>query len=140
VRQEAFTVAERHRLAVFVVTCGNIRVPLDPRIRLALVEAGSDAADNWIAERIGPGDICVTSDIPLAARCLKNGAWALGSTGRRFTPENIGEALAGRDLSAHLRELGAGGAGPRPLTPKDRSRFLGELDGLINAVRRAALR
>ena len=138
VREEAFRVAERHGLAVIVVTCGNVRVPRDPRIRLVLVEAGSDAADDWIAEHIAAGDICITSDVPLASRCLKQGARALGPTGRRFTPENIGEALAGRDLSAHLRELGVGSAGPKPLAPKDRSRFLGELETLVQAARRTA--
>jgi uncharacterized protein len=137
VRDEAFRVAERYGLSVFVVTCGNVRVPIDPRIRLVLVEAGSDAADDWIALHISPGDICVTNDVPLAARCLKREARALGSTGRLFTDGNIGEALAGRDLAAHLRELGAGGTGPKPLAPKDRSRFLGALDTLVTAVQRA---
>ena len=138
VRKEVFTVAERHRLTVFVVTQGNIRVPVDPRIRLVLVSEGPDAADDWIAERIGPGDICVTADVPLASRCLKKGASAIGSTGRRFTADNIGTALASRDIAAHIRESGGQSGGPRPLAPRDRSRFLGELDGLINAIRRAA--
>jgi uncharacterized protein YaiI (UPF0178 family) len=137
VRDEAFRVAERYGLAVFVVTCGNVRVPVDPRIRPILVEAGADAADDWIAEQIGPGDICITNDVPLAARCLKRAARALGPTGRLFTSDNIGEALAGRDLAAHLRELGTGGTGPKPLAPKDRSRFLGALDTLVIAVQRA---
>jgi uncharacterized protein YaiI (UPF0178 family) len=137
VRQEAFAVAARHGLVTHVVTCGNIRVPIDPAIRLILVDAGADAADDWIADRIGPGDICVTADIPLAARCLKSGAAALGPTGRRFTPDNIGEALAGRALSQHLRELGTGGGGPPPLAQKDRSRFLGALETLIQHIRRA---
>jgi uncharacterized protein YaiI (UPF0178 family) len=138
VRKEVFAVAERHRLTVFVVTQGNIRVPVDPRIRLALIAAGPDAADDWIAERIGPGDICVTADVPLAARCLKRGAGAIGSTGRRFTLDNIGTALAARDIAAHIRESGGQSGGPRPLAAKDRSRFLGELDGLISAIRRKA--
>jgi uncharacterized protein len=137
VRTEAMNVAERYGLKVFVVTCGNIRVPIDPRIRLVLVEAGSDAVDDWIAEHIGAGDICVTADVPLAARCLDAGAEALGSTGRRFAAANIGAALAGRDLSAHLREIGAGSSGPKPLTRQDRSRFLGTLDTLVNEIRRA---
>jgi uncharacterized protein YaiI (UPF0178 family) len=137
VRREVFTVAERHRLIVHVVTAGSVRVPYDARIRLALVETGADAADDWIAARVGEGDICVTADIPLAARCLERGAGALGPTGRRFTPDNIGATLAARELSAHLREIGAGGKGPAPLTPQDRSRFLGELDGLIKAIRRS---
>lgn len=137
VRQEVFLVAERYALTVFVVTSGAVRVPIDPRIRLILVEEGPDAADDWIAGKIGPGDVCITADVPLAARCLKRGARALGPTGRRFTPENIGPALAARDLSAHLREIGAGGKGPDPLKPRDRSRFLGELDALVHAIRRA---
>jgi uncharacterized protein YaiI (UPF0178 family) len=137
VRFEVFRVAERHGLTVHVVTCGTVRVPRDPRIRLALVAEGPDAADDWIAERIGPRDICVTADVPLAARCLKRGASALGPTGRRFTPDKIGPALAARDLATHLREIGAGGKGPDPLGPRDRSRFLGELDAIINAIRRA---
>src|SRR6266478_1429305 len=105
VRREVFHVAERYALTVFVVTSGTVRVPIDPRIRLTLVPEGPDAADDWIAERIGAGDICVTADVPLAARCLPRGARALGPTGRRFTPDNIGSALAGRDLAAHLREI-----------------------------------
>src|SRR5271154_4260866 len=121
VRQEALTVAERYGLSVFVATCGNVRVPIHPRIRLVLVEAGSDAVDDWIAAHIGAGDICVTADVPLAARCLDTGAEALGPTGRRFTRANIGAALAGRDLAAHLREIGAGGSGPPPLAQRDRS-------------------
>jgi uncharacterized protein YaiI (UPF0178 family) len=138
VRQEALIVAERYGLSVIVATCGNIRVPIDPRIRLVLVEAGSDAVDDWIAGHIGAGDICVTADLPLAARCLDAQALALGPTGRRFTAANIGSALAGRDLSAHLREIGAGGTGPRPLAQKDRSRFQGMLDTMVQEIRRSA--
>jgi uncharacterized protein YaiI (UPF0178 family) len=138
VRKEIFGVAERHGLTVFVVTQGNIRVPIDPRLRLVLVAEGADAADDWIAERVGSGDICVTADVPLAARCLKRGANALGPTGRRFTADNIGTALATRDIAAHIRESGGQSGGPRPLAQRDRSRFLGELDGLINAIRRTA--
>ncbi len=137
VRKEVFGVAERHGLTVFVVTQGNIRVPVDPRLRLVLVAEGADAADDWIAERIGSGDICVTADVPLAARCLKRGASALGPTGRRFTVDNIGSALAARDIAAHIRESGGQSGGPRPLAQQDRSRFRSELDGLINAIRRA---
>src|SRR5260221_5940376 len=114
VRKEVFAVAERHGLTVFVVTQGNIRVPVDPRIRLVLVSEGPDAADDWIAERIGSGDICVTADVPLAARCLKRGASAIGATGRRFTVDNIGTALAARAIAAHIRESGGQSGGARP--------------------------
>src|SRR5260221_10707562 len=127
VRKKVFTVAERHGLSVFVVPQGNIRVPVDPRIRLALVSEGPDAGDDWIAERIGPGDICIPADVPLAARCLKRGASAIGSTGRRFTQDNIGTAVASRAIAPHIPESGgqsggappAGAAGP-PAAPRGR--------------------
>jgi uncharacterized protein YaiI (UPF0178 family) len=137
VRDEAYRVADRHGLVVHVVTSGNVRVPRDPRVRLILVEAGPDAADDWIAERIQPGDICVTSDIPLAARCLKAGGRAVGPQGRRFTPDNIGAALASREISQHLRELGELGGGPKPLAQRDRSRFLDALEQLVQASKRS---
>jgi uncharacterized protein YaiI (UPF0178 family) len=138
VRAEAFKVAERYRLSVMVVTCGNVRAPRDPRIRQVLVEAGPDAADDWIAEHIGQGDICITNDVPLAARCLQRDAGAIGPTGHVFTATNIGEALARRDLSAFLRETGARTGGPSALTQRDRSRFLQSLDTLVNRIRRHA--
>ncbi|GGF02105.1 UPF0178 protein [Aliidongia dinghuensis] len=138
VREEAYKVADRHGLVVHVVTAGNVRVPWHPLKRLVLVEAGPDAADDWIAERIRPGDICVTSDVPLAARCLKAGGQAVGPTGRRFTPDNIGEALAARELARHLRELGEPGGGQRPLAARDRSRFLDALEQLVQAGKRSA--
>src|SRR5260221_5871610 len=129
VRKEVFTVAERHRLTVFVVTQGNIRVPVDPRVRLALVDAGPDAADDWIAERIGPGDICVTADVPLAARCLKRGAGAIGATWLRFNLDNIGTALAARYIDAHIRESGGESGGARAAAPRGRARVFGDVTG-----------
>ncbi len=136
VRTEIYQVAERHGFPVIVVTRGNVRVPLHPGIRLVLVGEGFDAADDWIAEHIGAGDLCITNDVPLAARCLKRGAHALGTTGRRFSPNNIGEALAARDLAAHLRELGAAGSGPPPHSAKHRSRFLQAIETEIQGIKR----
>jgi uncharacterized protein YaiI (UPF0178 family) len=98
----------------------------------------ADAADDWIAEHISAADVCVTSDIPLAARCLARGARALGPTGRIWTPANIGNALAGRELSRHLRELGQSTRGPAPLTRQDRSRFLSALDTAVQTALREA--
>ena len=135
VRPETLKVAERYTLTVFVVSCGNVRVPIDPLIRPVLVEAGFDAADDWIAQHIARSDICITNDVPLASRCLKQGATALRPTGQLFTLQNIGDALAGRELAAHLRELGVAPGGPRPMTPKDRSRFLQALDTLIQQLK-----
>ena len=136
VKDEVYRVAERYGLNVILVANSPFRVPLDPRIRLVVVGSGFDEADNWIAENAGAGDIVVTADIPLASRCLKQGARVIGSTGRPFTDASIGSALAGRDLSAHLRETGVITGGPPPLGKQDRSRFLQQLDQDIQAIRR----
>ena len=138
VRQEAMRVAERHGLGVIVVSTGGIRPSPDPRVKTVVVAEGPDAADRWIAERIGPGDICVTADVPLAARCVEAGARAIRPNGEAFTPANIGHALAMRDLMADLRAanpLGTGG-GHKPFSRADRSRFLDALERLARAALR----
>jgi hypothetical protein len=96
-----------------------------------------DGADDWIVAQIGDTDIAVTADIPLAARCLEKGARALDAKGRVYSPESIGDALASRELMAHLRAMGEMGGGPLPFTARDRSTFLQRLDDLIQALRRA---
>jgi uncharacterized protein len=138
VREEAYRVARRFGVAVFVVANGSrpIRPPDLPFVRMVMVGDAADAADDWIAERITGADVCVTADIPLAARCLAKAARVVPPNGRPLTPANIGNALAGRDLSRHLRELGAGGKGPPPFTKADRSRFLGALDAAVRAALR----
>ena len=104
-----------------------------------IVAEGPDVADDCIAEEIGATDICVTQDIPLAGRCLKKGARALSPTGRPFTPNNIGMALAVRDVKAHQRELGEMRGGPPAFTPADRSRFLQALEQAVFRVLPAAV-
>jgi uncharacterized protein len=141
VREEAYRVATRLGLAVLVVSNGSrpLRPPGLPNVRMVLVDADADAADNWIAEQINRGDVCITADIPLAARCLAKGARVVAPQGRVWTPSNIGEALAGRELSRHLRELGAATRGPAPLSKQDRSRFLSALDTEVQrALRESA--
>jgi uncharacterized protein YaiI (UPF0178 family) len=141
VREEVYRVATRLGLGVFVVSNGSrpLRPPGLPNVRMILVGDASDAADDWIAEHIGAHDVCVTSDVPLASRCLAKGARALSPNGRIWTEANIGGALAGRELSRHLRELGVNTRGPAPLTKQDRSRFLSALDtALQQALREAA--
>ena len=142
VRDEVYRVAERLGLAVFVVSNGSrpIRPPANPRIQMITVAEGADKADDWIAERMTPADICVTSDIPLAARCLAAGGRALTPTGKHWTPDNIGNALAGREVSRHMREVGMNTGGPPPLTKADRSKFLGALDTSVQAARRGVIR
>lgn len=138
VREEAFRVATRLNLPVVVVSNGSrpIRPPGLPNVRMVVVGDKPDEADDWIAERIGPADVCVTADIPLASRCLARGARALSHTGHVWTGDNIGSALAGRAVAQHLREIGAGGGGPPPLSKTDRSRFLSALDTLAQAALR----
>lgn len=138
VRDEVFRVAERLNLPVLVVSNGSrpIRPPNRPNVRMITVSEGADVADDWIAERIEAVDVCVTSDIPLASRCLARGARALSPSGHVWTGDNIGSALAVREVSRHLRELGLAGGGPKPLTKQDRSRFLSALDTLVQAARR----
>ena len=103
------------------------------------VDDRADAADDWIVERITKRDICVTSDIPLAARCLAKCARIVPPSGRPLTQANIGSALAGRELARHLREIGVGGGGPAPLTRQDRSRFLSALDTALQAALRVPM-
>jgi uncharacterized protein YaiI (UPF0178 family) len=138
VREESFRVASRLGIGVFVVSNGSrpIRPPGLPNVQMVTVGEGADVADDWIAERIGPADICVTSDIPLASRCLARGARALSPMGRIWTGDNIGQALAGRAVSQHLRDIGVATGGPPPLTKADRSRFLSALDTLVQAALR----
>jgi uncharacterized protein YaiI (UPF0178 family) len=136
VKEEIYRVARRYGLRVAVVANAPLRVPTDPLIEL-VVRPGFGAADNWIAQEAGPGDIVVTTDIPLAARCLGRGARALDPKGRPFTDNDIGGALAMRELREELRQTGELTGGPSPMTPKDRSRFLSKLDETANAVRRA---
>lgn len=136
VKDEVLRVAARHGLEVFMVTNQWLRLPDDPSVHLVQVAEGLDVADDWIAERAGVGDIVVTADIPLADRALKNGAAALGQTGRPFTAESIGMALAMRDLSAHLRDTGEIRGGGPSFSKRDRSNFLQALEQAVQAARR----
>ena len=140
VREEVYRVAARTKLDVLVVHNGSrpIRPPQQPGVQVVIVADGPDAADDWIAERITAEDICVTADIPLAKRCLEKGARALGHTGRTWTDDNIGSALAGREIARYLREVGAGGGGHAALTQADKSRFSTALDAAVTQARRAA--
>ena len=136
VKDEIYRVAERYGLKVHVVANGWMRIPDSPLIERVTVTEGLDVADDWIVAHAGVGDIVVTADIPLADRCVKKGARVLAPTGRPFTPELIGNDLATRNLLTELRDTGQIRGGGRPFGKQDRSRFLGALDNLIQAVRR----
>ena len=136
VKDEVYRVAARCDLNVTLVSNAWMRTPDTDRVRLEIVESGFDAADDWIVDHVERDDIVITADIPLASRCLKKGASVLGSTGKPFTDANIGSALATRDVLSELRDLGEVGGGPPPFSRRDRSRFLQELDKIVQAIRR----
>ena len=139
VKEEAERVATRHKLKMYVVSNGGLRPSRNPLVENIIVSEGADVADMWIAERCGTGDVVVTGDIPLAAKCIETGAQVLRHNGERFTPANIGQQLAMRDLMADLRAanpLGAGGSG-KGFTKADRSRFLDALEREIRAAKSA---
>ena len=136
VKDEVYKVAARYGLKTFVVSNAFLMVPRSPLIEQVVVDAGPDVADDWIAERIAPGDIAVTNDIPLAERVLKAGGAALAATGKPFTADSIGGAIAQRALMEQLRSTGEFLGGPKPFDRNDRSRFLHALDEAVQNARR----
>jgi uncharacterized protein YaiI (UPF0178 family) len=136
VKDEVYRVASRYELEVSVVANAPMRVPGDSRVELVVVREGLDAADDWIVANVSPDDIVITADIPLAWRCLERGARVVGTTGRPFNDDNIGDAMAMRELMSELRDAGSIVGGPAPFQKRDSSRFLEELDRLIVEIRR----
>lgn len=136
VKDEVYRVAARYKLEVTLVAGSWMRTPDDPKVDLEVVGGGIDVADDWIVEHVESGDIVVTADIPLAARCLALGATVIGYAGPPFTADNIGAALATRGLLSELRDLGEITGGPPPFQKRDRSSFLQRLDESIHAIRR----
>lgn len=136
VKAETVKVAERHGLPVVFVANAYVGVPRAPRVRIQVVPGSFDAADDWIVAQIRRDDVVITADIPLASRCLQAGARVLKPDGHRFTDDNIGNALAGRELAAELRAYGVGG-GPPPFGAKDRSRFLDALENVLREAKKA---
>ena len=139
VKAEVEKVATRHGLAVTIVSNGGLRPSANPLICHVMVPQGPDAADDWIAEHAEDGDIVVAADIPLASRALAKGARVIGPNGNAFTKDNVGMALGMRDLNRHLREVTGGQTYHAVFSAKDRSRFLGELENCIQALKRASL-
>lgn len=133
VKDEVVRVADRHGLVVHMVSDGGIRPNPHPLVKMVIVTQGSDAADDWIAERIGATDIAITNDIPLAARCIEAGATALRPNGNPLDARSIGSVLATRNLMTDLRSAGEITGGPAPFAKKDRSRFLDMLERMVRA-------
>lgn len=134
-KEETYRVAARYGLRVTVVANKAMRIP-EEGVELVVVSEGLDVADDWIAARAGRGDIVITADVPLAARCIARGASVIGTTGRPFTEDNIGEAVATRDLFAEMREAGGTIGGPPPFQKKHRSTFLQTLDATVSRILR----
>ncbi|WND03258.1 YaiI/YqxD family protein [Temperatibacter marinus] len=137
VKEELLKVSYRHQLQVYLVSNQWLRLEVGPLVEKIVVPEGPDVADDWIAERAGEGDIVITQDIPLADKAIKAGALAIGNTGKPFTTDNIGMALAMRDLKQHLRETGEGGNYNAAFSKADRSRFLQELDKMVLQLMRS---
>jgi uncharacterized protein YaiI (UPF0178 family) len=136
VKPEVYRVASRYHIDVTLVANSWMRIPSERWLKLEVVKNGFDAADDWIVEHVQPHDIVITADILLANRCLKKDARVIGTTGKPFTDSNIGDAVATRDLLAVLRDTGKVTGGPPPLQKRDRSRFLQQLDEVIQTIRR----
>ena len=137
VKDEIYRVAGRYGLKVFVVANSFMMIPESPLIERVLVTDGFDAADNWIAKRAGPAAIVITTDVPLASRCVKAGTAVLAPTGRAFTTASVGMALATRNLMEDLRARGEITGGPKPFSKRDRSAFLSALDEAVVRLKRA---
>ena len=136
VKEETFKVAKRYEIKVFVVSNQHLNIPLDPLIEMKVVSHDFDAADDWIAENIEAQDILITSDILLAERAIQKKARVLGQKGQELDEENIGSALASRELNTHLRHLGHTRTGPSSMGKADRSQFLGKLDQIIQSIKK----
>ncbi len=138
VKEEVLRVAERHGVPVVLVSNGGLRPSRDPMVRHVVVGKGADAADDWIVENVKVNDVVVTADVPLASRTVALGCHVLGPTGRPFTPESIGMAVAMRDLRQHLRETGADRGFNATFSPRDRSAFLQALETTLRRAKAAA--
>jgi uncharacterized protein YaiI (UPF0178 family) len=134
IKDEIYRVATRHGLNVILVANKPMHIPLNPHFKLIVVPGDFDAADDWIVEHIAENDIAITGDIPLADRCVKKNAKVIGHKGHEFTPDNIGDAMASRELLIHLRQTGEAKGGPSAMTPKDRSQFLSKLEQVIRSL------
>ncbi|KHD87014.1 MAG: hypothetical protein OM95_16755 [Bdellovibrio sp. ArHS] len=136
VKEETYKVAARYKIKTYVVANSYMKVPLDPLVEMKVVSGAFDAVDDWIFESVTDRDIVITADILLAERCVKKKARVLGPKGAEFTEDNIGSAVASRELMQNLRHMGEMRGGPAPMDQKARSQFLGKLDQIIQSLKR----
>lgn len=136
VKDEIYKVAERLKIEVVLVANKSMNIPSNPLFQMVVCGSGFDAADDWIVERVTARDVVITADILLAERCVKKNARVLGHKGVEFTEDNIGTAVANRELMENLRHMGEMRGGPSPMDKKARSQFLGKLDQILHALMR----
>jgi uncharacterized protein YaiI (UPF0178 family) len=136
VKEQIYRVAARYGLAVVLAANSRMRIPEQTGVTLQIVPGSFDVVDDWIAEHVEPGDIVATADIDLAGRVVDRGAICLDFRGKEFTPDALGGMLASREVAQYLRGMGEYGGGPPPITPRDRGRFAGKLDEIVNRLRR----
>ncbi len=136
VKDETYRVAERYQMPVVLVANKSLQIPPSPFLKMVVVSGGFDAADDWIVENVIANDIVITADILLAERCVKKQARVLGPKGVEFTEDNVGMAVANRELMQNLRHMGEMRGGPAPMDKKARSQFLGKLDQILQAVKK----
>ena len=142
VKEQVYRVAARYEIPLTVVANARLRVPPQAGLTVSVVEVPGalDAADDWIAERAKPGDLVLTADIPLAARVLAKGVRCLDFRGGEFSADSIGDALASRDLNAHLRAMGMITGGPSAFSSKDRGKFASKLDAAVSKMAREGIK
>jgi uncharacterized protein len=140
VKEQVYRVAARYGLPVVLVANAPMRIPAQPGVTLEVVPGSFDVVDDWIAEHVEPGDVVATADVDLAGRVVDRGAVCLDFRGKEFTPDALGGLLASREVAQYLRGVGVYGGGPPPITARDRGRFAGKLDEIVNRLRRAAQR
>jgi len=134
VKNEVYRAAAKRGLSAVLVA--NVRVGAPSNVEVVVVGEAMDAADDWIIERCGPGDVVVTADIPLASRALKKGARAVGHKGKEFTDDNIGSAMGMRDLMKHIRQVTGREIGPKPFSERDRRKFMEEFSRMLDELAR----
>jgi uncharacterized protein YaiI (UPF0178 family) len=138
VKAEVEKVGTRHGVRIFVVSNGGLRPSQNPLVETVIVPDGPDIADMWIADRAVTGDIVITSDIPLAAKCVAAGARVLKHNGEALTQANIGNVLATRDLMTDIRAADPfRQGGGKAFSKADRSRFLDALERELRAAKLA---
>ncbi len=136
VKDEVYKVAARYNISVILVANKGLNLTQNPLLKMIVVSGNFDAADDWIVENSQAGDIVITSDILLADRCVKKSVRVLGPKGDEFTEDNIGSAVANRELMQNLRHMGEIRGGPAPMDKKAKFKFLGTLDTIIQSLKR----